>query len=262
MGGDPWRSAASDIEGQGGAGAEFTVRTSARARHVRLVMSMRDGLVVVVPHGFDRRGIRGILKRKAGWIERAAARVESRRRMEEAEPQRLPDHIALAAVGEVWEVEYLPGSPPVSGARIRERSGERLLVTGAVNDIGACQEALRRWSLRKAREVLAPALAEIAHEHGFEVGRVSVRRQRTRWGSCSPRKTISLNVKLLFLSPTIVEYVLLHELCHTVRMDHSPAFWALLESHDPDYRRKKKLLRQAGEAVPTWIDHQMMGADI
>jgi len=236
-----------------GAGPEFTVRISARARRVRLVMSMRDGLVVVIPHGFNRREIPRILAGKRRWIERAAARLATRRPTRENEPPRLPDRITLASVGEEWTVEYRSEPAPASRVRIREQPGQRLLLRGETGDGGACREALHRWLTRKAREIFAPALLEMARENGFEVGRVSVRRQRTRWASCSPRKTISLNVKLLFLPPAIVEYVLLHELCHTVRMDHSPAFWALVETHDPHYRVKKRRLRDAWKSLPSWL---------
>ena len=60
-------------------------------------------------------------------------------------------------------------------------------------------------------------------------------------------------MKLLFLPRDIVEYVLLHELCHTVELNHSPRFWALMESLDPGYRRKRKLLKTAGDQVPGWM---------
>jgi predicted metal-dependent hydrolase len=253
MGGDPGGSVASGREMPGGASPEFTVRTSTRARNVRLVMSANDGLVVVIPRGFDRRGIPEILERRAAWIERAMARVETRCRMLGAGPLRIPDRVALAAVGEEWTLERRSGPPASRGVRVREQPGQRLLLSGEVHDFGGCQEALYRWLGRKAREVLVPVVVEMARLHGFEVSRVSVRRQRTRWASCSRRKTISLNLKLLFLPPDIVEYVLLHELCHTVRLDHSRAFWALMEAHDPNYRVKNRRLRDAWKALPAWL---------
>jgi predicted metal-dependent hydrolase len=66
-----------------------------------------------------------------------------------------------------------------------------------------------------------------------------------------------LNARLLFLRPEVVDYVLLHELCHTVEMNHSPRFWTLLGYHDPECRVHRKLLRSAGESVPTWLDHEV-----
>ncbi|OFW61022.1 MAG: hypothetical protein A2133_04420 [Actinobacteria bacterium RBG_16_64_13] len=236
---------------------EYSVRVSARARRVRLVMNVDRGLEVVIPRRFDRRRIPELVEGKRDWIEKASARMEERRRRLEAEPPRLPGPIALPAVGEEWEVEYRPGRPGAAGATVRERSGGRLTLTGDLDDPVGCQEALCRWLVRTAKRTLVPRLEELARQHRLEYGRVSVRQQRTRWGSCSRRKTISLNARLLFLPPAVVDYVLLHELCHTVEMNHSPRFWTLLGYRDHDCRVHRKVLRKAGEALPTWLDHEV-----
>src|SRR5262249_44058438 len=78
------------------------------------------------------------------------------------------------------------------------------------------------------------------------------KRQRTRWASCSRRKTLSLNSKLLFLPPELVEYVLTHELCHLVEMNHSTRFWAVLAEHCPQFREFDTRLRDMWKVVPRW----------
>jgi len=81
----------------------------------------------------------------------------------------------------------------------------------------------------RAQSVLPVQLAELARLHGFKYTNVTIRKSRSRWGSCSTKKSINLSFYLMLLPEHLIEYVLLHELCHTVRMDHSPAFWALLD---------------------------------
>jgi len=81
---------------------------------------------------------------------------------------------------------------------------------------------------RKAKSVLPAQLAQLAALHGFKYSTVKIRKSKTRWGSCSTKGTISLSFYLLLLPEHLIEYVLLHELCHTVHMNHSPAFWALV----------------------------------
>lgn len=225
-------------------------------------MTARDGLVVVVPHGFDVAKIPEILERKRRWIERAAVRAEARRAGSAADAARLlPREIELPCLGASWTVEYAPvraggRDDPGTGTRtqVRERPGRRLVVHGDEEDGAACREALRRWLVRKGRKTLVPRLAVLAYENGFALGPVSVRTQRTRWGSCSRRGAVSLNAKLLFLPPELVDYVLLHELCHTVRPDHSPAFWSLLSEYDPGCRGKRKELRSAHAVIPAWFE--------
>ncbi|GAP71314.1 hypothetical protein SAMD00024442_10_49 [Candidatus Symbiothrix dinenymphae] len=93
----------------------------------------------------------------------------------------------------------------------------------------------------QAKLLLPPRLAELARECGFSYVKVQTRKSKTRWGSCSSKKTISLSFYLLLLPPHLIDYVLLHELCHTVHMNHSPAFWALLDQHTGG---KSKFLRK------------------
>jgi len=81
---------------------------------------------------------------------------------------------------------------------------------------------------------------------------VLVRSQRSRWGSCSRRRAISLNQKLLFVPPPLVRYVFLHELCHTVHFDHSPAFWAFLAQREPRWKALDEELDMAWRYVPLW----------
>jgi predicted metal-dependent hydrolase len=237
---------------------DYTVRVSTRARRVRLVMKL-DGLEVVVPRGFSQRRIPELVEARREWIERAARRVDAHRRRLELDPPRLPGRIELPAAGEVWLVEYrrTEAAPAGAGAaRAREAAGHRLVVTGDPSDFEACKQALCRWLTRRARAELEPRLAELAQRHGLSYRRVSVRQQKTRWGSCSRQGNISLNAKLLLMPRAAADYVLLHELCHTLRMDHSPRFWAMVERHDPDYRAHKKLVRLSAKAMPTWLDHE------
>ena len=94
-----------------------------------------------------------------------------------------------------------------------------------------------------ARRILNQRLAELATEHDFEYGKVSIRRQKTRWGSCSSQDNISLNQNLLHLPDELIDYVLLHELTHTRVKDHSPSFWNELEKVCPSAKEKRRLLK-------------------
>jgi hypothetical protein len=129
-----------------------------------------------------------------------------------------------------------------------------LALTGKVDDREACFAALRRAVSRAAAERLPLMLGGVEAETGWSATRVSVRRQRTRWGSCSAAHAVSLNESLAFLPQRLVRYVLVHELAHTVRLDHSPAFWALVEEHDADWKTARRDLRDAWRHVPVWAD--------
>ena len=97
---------------------------------------------------------------------------------------------------------------------------------------------------KDAREILERRLAELAQLHNFQYNHVSIRNQRTRWGSCSSKDNISLNMKLLHLPNQLIDYVLLHELVHTRVKNHSKDFWNELETVVPNARTIDKQLRE------------------
>ena len=100
-----------------------------------------------------------------------------------------------------------------------------------------------------ARCVLRPRLFELAERHGLTVTRVSVRNQRSRWGSCGRDGHISLNWRLVVMPGWVRDYVLIHELMHLRRMDHSPAYWKHVEAACPDYKAARAWLRTHGRSL-------------
>jgi predicted metal-dependent hydrolase len=216
-----------------------------------------DGsLEVVVPRRFDRRSIPAIVEGKRDWVDRTRRTFETRRRELEADPPRLPGRIMLGALGEEWIVEYRPAASGAGRTAVRESPG-RLVVTAAAGDPGACRDALSRWLTRTARRTLLPWLDELSAEHGLPYAKASIRQQKTRWGSCSRHGSISLNARLLFLPPAMVDYVLVHELCHTKELNHSARFWTLMGYHDPGCHAHRKALRKAKDLVPAWLEHEL-----
>ena len=107
----------------------------------------------------------------------------------------------------------------------------------------------RRALRERARTELSARLYEIAAEHTMAVSGVSIRNQRTRWGSCGRDGHISLNWRLILMPASVRDYVLIHELMHLRRLDHSPAFWKLVAQACPAYREARQWLRQNGPAL-------------
>jgi hypothetical protein len=128
-----------------------------------------------------------------------------------------------------------------------------LALDGDTSDSRAVRQVFRRWLTERAAEVLGPTLQQCARELGFEFDRVLIRRQRSRWGSCSTRGTISLNCCLMFQRPQVVRYLMVHELSHTVQMNHSRRFWQTVSRHCPDYRRLDRELLDGWRRVPSWV---------
>lgn len=100
-----------------------------------------------------------------------------------------------------------------------------------------------------ARRAILARLAELNLHYGFTYGRVAIRSQRSRWGSCSKKGNLNFNYILAALPPPLMDYVLVHELCHLAVFNHSRAFWALVLEVVPDYRARRTALRRHGHLL-------------
>ena len=222
----------------------YNVRESKRARRVTVKVSTWVGLEVVVPVGFDQSEIPEILRSKARWIKKSLERTRP------VEELKRPASICLGLLDETWRTNYSPST--ASRVTLSEQDGCVLSLTGPVDDPVMVAAALNQWLQQRAKDVLVPWLHRLSAELSLPFSRAAVRRQRTRWGSCSAEKSISLNRNLLFLAEPLARYVLVHELCHGRRLDHSKKFWSLLETFEPNARQAAAQVRDAVELVPRW----------
>lgn len=95
-----------------------------------------------------------------------------------------------------------------------------------------------------AKKLVQSRLEYFNRFYGFTYDRISIRNQQTRWGSCSAKGNLNFNYRILFLPSELSDYVVVHELCHLRELNHSPAFWLLVELTIPDYKKRRQLLRQ------------------
>jgi predicted metal-dependent hydrolase len=221
------------------------LRRNRRSKYVRLKVHPPGQVEVVVPHDFDERALPEILAQHTAWVEERLLDVSTQHH----EPLTPPQVLDLQAIDEQWQLHYLPRG----GSRnsCRQMPGGILQVSASNNEQG--RELLKRWLARRAKQQLIPWLQQTSEELALPFSGVSIRGQRTRWGSCSAKGHINLNYALLFLPPDLVRYLFVHELCHTVHLNHSRRYWALVESKEPHYRAYEKGLKQASQQVPACL---------
>ncbi len=201
-----------------------------RAR--RYLLRLRaDGTVrLTIPRGGSESAGWEFVQRHLGWLEKQFTRLATR-----------PTAPAEWTVG--TEI-YFRGEPTKIEAE--ETAGwirfadQRVRVPIGTENHRAWVE---RHLMRLARRELPPRLRDFAVRHGLTVTGVTIRNQRSRWGSCSRRGTVSLNWRLLLLPPSVLDYILLHELMHLRQMNHSARFWAEVEKVCPDYRAAEAWLK-------------------
>jgi len=210
----------------------YTVRRSARARRVRVSVETDGEVWVTLPKRAPVRAAAEAVRELRPWIERR------RRALERA----------------ASEVDRVPGTVPYPGRTLRlqpqpgrervHRRGDILLVP-----TGDARPALERWYRRAARAEIAPRLDAAVARAGTSYNGLTIRGQRTRWASCSSTGAMSFNWRLLLAPEAVLDYVVEHEVCHLEVMDHSPRFWALLESRVPGWREHSGWLRRYGSTL-------------
>lgn len=110
------------------------------------------------------------------------------------------------------------------------------------------QEEVYALADRAVAEI-PPRVRHFATIIGVDYGTITIRNQRSRWGSCSGLSNLNFNCLLLLTPPEVMDYVIVHELCHLIHLDHSPAFWAEVEKYMPDYKHRKAWLTKNGSAI-------------
>jgi predicted metal-dependent hydrolase len=210
----------------------YTVRRSARARRVRVAVDADDGVHVTLPARAREREAALAVAELRPWIERRLAEVRAARERLSVPAGHVPylgSHLALA---------------PAAGRVRAHRRGDVLHVPA-----DDARPAIERWYRRAARDEIAPRLDAAVAALGRRYEKLTIRGQRTRWGSCSTTGAMSFNWRLLLAPEPVLDYVIWHEACHLVVMDHSRRFWTLLERHRPGYRGPQRWLRANGTAL-------------
>jgi predicted metal-dependent hydrolase len=227
----------------------YSIRESLKAKRVILKISVHNGLEVVIPRGFSKKSIPQIINDRKDWIERAFKKIEQKRSIP-TNPRELPTVIYFQSIDRSFEVEYLTNlENPLELSQVND---SLIKISGDSSNIEDCQDLLKRWVQHQGRRHLTPWLRSLSDEIELRFKQVQIRGQRSRWGSYSSRGTVSLNYNLLFLRPGLVRYLMIHELCHSMHLNHSERFYALLAEYEPGYKELRGEMREGWNSVPWW----------
>jgi predicted metal-dependent hydrolase len=209
---------------------------NARARRYVLRLQ-RDGVLrLTIPRGGTVEGGQRFVREQSGWVERALARWRAR----PVAPREWRLGMGVLLRGEMRVLALAGEGMGVWLGVERVAAGEG---TGDLRPV--VEGHLRALAERE----LPPRVLALAAGHDLVVRRVSVRAQRSRWGSCSRRGTISLNWRLIQAPESVRDYVILHELMHLREMNHSPRYWAEVARVCPGYREAEAWLRAHAELL-------------
>ncbi|MDR2216580.1 MAG: M48 family metallopeptidase [Nevskiaceae bacterium] len=222
------------------------LRHSHRARRVSIRVHEDASVELVVPRGVSEARARAFLASRSQWVDEQVRQRRTVARPPEPFP---PPQLHLNAIDERWRLHVAGGS---GRARLHVVAPGLLELSGH-GERAQWAGLLRKFLLTRAQQQFAPMLAALADQYGFSYTQLSVRVLRSRWGSCSARGRITLNLALLFQRPRVARYLLLHELAHTRHMNHSRAFWRCVADCEPQWRELDRELLRGGRLSPRWL---------
>lgn len=222
---------------------QYKLRLSRKAVHAHLRVIKGQGLEVVIPARYKKHfSVDELLAEKKPWIQKHLAALAIK-------PLQHIYNLNLQAIGQTWSIEY----KQTDSKNVRSivlPGNHKMVIYGNTQDVAHTHRYLQTWLKEHARVHLLPWLHTLSMQHQLPYGKSAIRAQQTLWGSCTGTKNISLNYKLLFLPTAHAEHVMLHELCHTKYLDHSPRFWKLLTMLDPNTELHNAAIREADTFIP------------
>ncbi len=206
-----------------------------RARHIRVTVSQGKPRVSS-PVSVSRHSVESFLLQQSAWIQAQLKKLDT-----------LAPNIVYYR-GEPHELIFHPDSP--SERRVY-RDVTKIVIHPIVMTPDSISSSLERWLQTEASILSVPILQKHSQNMEVEVPQLRFRDTRSRWGSCTSTGAITLNWRLAHAPLEVMEYVIVHELAHRLQMNHSSAFWNLVETHDPSFRVHRGWLKRHGHLCRT-----------
>ena len=207
----------------------YEIRYSKKAKHIRLQISHEGKLELIIPVRVKNFNAESFLAEKRNWIEKHLSRFNQRK-------QRffyLGKEIELEKQYDLFCKNY--------SARLIDN---KLIFSCPGDDKISLEQLYKAWIKEKADNYIVNRAKALCEMYGFSYNKISIKNQKTRWGSCSTKKTLSFNSKLMYFNDKVIDYVVIHEMCHLKEMNHSNKFWKLVAEIMPEYKKYKAQLKQ------------------
>ncbi len=227
---------------------QYTLVRSSRAKYLRIKVSPEGNVSIVLPKRCKTQLAHDFILQRKDWVRKCLHTIAQQTPIEITAPTKL----SLLLIDEYWTITY-KATHHAGITLIPSSSDKSLLLEGNTDNLSLVFGVLEKWLKNRAKQVFPTQLNSLSAKCKLPYNRLTIRGQKTRWGSCSAKKNISLNYKLLFFPKEVTHYVFIHELCHTIEMNHSQRFWNLVEKFDPNYSQHRLTLKDVSRFIPVGL---------
>lgn len=232
-------------------GIDIFIRRSLRAKRLSLKIDSTGKFTLVIPKFTIGFNVNRFLEQNAEWINKHTEKAKNIQKLHPKPKYQTGD--VFYYFGEKVFLEVLPSPKKRPSIKIR---GDKMIIhykesvethcnaSSAEDKKNKIKKIIEKFYRKKAEEVMHDRLQFFDEHYNFKYNNVVLRNQKTRWGSCSSSKNLNFNWRLIMAPIEVIDYIVVHELCHLKQMNHSPNFWKLVESIMPDYKERKKWLKE------------------
>lgn len=222
---------------------DYSLKTSARAKNLRLKVDMENGLVITVPECFDSGTLDTFLREKQGWI---LAKLDYFAQLKQSSLAGKQPGWYVLYRGREYRVEVRTEEAAAGAVEVVDDKIVVMLNEGSGEDAAVVLEC---WMKSMARLLINQRIRVLNNVLKLRFNRVAIRGQKTRWGSCSNLGNLNFNWRLVMAPLQVMDYIVAHELLHLIQPNHSKKFWALVESVCPDYKACRDWLKKNGHRL-------------
>ena len=233
----------------GGQTIDYSMRGSSRAKRISIRFDHSRGFVLVYPDSMRHIDPEAIFLHKQKWVLKTLANAQAGEQHTML-PRRYEHGATIPYFGKSFPIRILVEA---SAEEISISKHSCQFLVAVPRQLSVVEDALKcafiDYYRVQAQEFLPNRTEYLAEQHGFHFHQLRVKHQRTRWGSCSAKGNLNFNLRLMMAPPAAIDSVILHELCHLQVLNHSDAFWNLLEKLCPDYRDWQKWFKDNGNLL-------------
>lgn len=229
---------------------EYELKRTKR-KTIGIKITLEGAVIVTAPLHLSERTIKKVIKEKEGWIRKKQEGILIAFQKLAGNMAFLQDKLLYLgipySVDLVLEPEFYKTTVGLYG--------EKIYIMSRVFDEIEMKKALEKWYREEARKVIQDRVALYRDQIGVSVHSIFIKAQKTRWGSASTKGNLNFNWKLMMAPVEVIDYVVIHELCHLREMNHSKQFWELVSQYDENYKAHRRWLKENGSLLEASIQN-------
>jgi predicted metal-dependent hydrolase len=234
-----------EIEGEK---VPFQLRTSQKAKRIKIVVDLRGIQVIKTPLSTQHE-VYMFLTSKSKWVYKHYHKFKEIR--EGKKERQFVSGERILYLGEWYQLEILMHAKNAVRINFLNTHFEMIIhpTFQEKENLYILQNALKKWYVHASHDYISKRLTDYCRLTNQTFHQFRVKEQKTRWGSCSKKKNLNFNWKLLMSPQFVVDYVILHEVCHLKYMNHSKDFWSMVERYMPEYKKAERWLKENGSSI-------------